>query len=145
MQSKCIARGVALGFIVAAFVTVPFNQAFAQQTVSMSRFDGGSLPPWAQATLARNESGVTYHIHTKVGGELSEGDVLQGINWKPGDVITNWIANFNDPAACTAPCGLDDILAELGPAPPRERWRALREEVVRPSDRPLYLALCSTG
>jgi hypothetical protein len=120
MKSKRIAVGVVLGVVVATFISVPFNPAFAQlvQTVPMIRFDGGPLPPWAQGTLRRDEFGVTMRIHTHVGGELVELTVPQGTNWKPGDVITNWFVNFNDPSACTDPCDLDDILAELDPVPP---------------------------
>lgn len=94
------------------------SASYAQtfQTAPMNRIDGKPLPPWAQATLTRDgDAGyVSMTIHTKVGGGLWNigPDEILDITWKPKDVATNWWVIFNDPDACTDPCGRDDVLAQ---------------------------------
>ena len=81
------------------------------QTAPVRRTDGGHLPAWATATLARDATGLTVSIETPVRGRLStlEGRRLPAA-WHVGDAVTMWWYVFDHPERCQGPCGMDDVL-----------------------------------
>ena len=152
MEKKRNVLVAVFGMCVATFSMAPFQHVAAQvQTVPMVRFDGGPLPKWAQGTLRRDDTGVTMMIETRARGELIDFGVPQGVRWRKGDAVIHWFLNFNDPSAFTAPCDLDDVLAELEPAPqatwvsttPRDILQPAASGVLRPSSWREILPICS--
>ena len=108
---------IALALMTLAVAGTAFAAGAARQATDVFRFDDGS--DVGNASLVRTNSGVSMTIKSSIEGNIFEfpdfdfpGDEL-GPLFSPGDATTNWFVVFNDPGACTAPCGEDDILASI--------------------------------
>lgn len=70
------------------------------------------------ATLKRNNSGVTMNIKTAVSGELFDFATPLEVDWQRGDATTVWFVVFNEPWNCSDDeCGEDDVMAAFNGNP----------------------------
>jgi hypothetical protein len=96
-----VALGVAVGLLAAIGLAYTASAANSHTVVPVVKFNTTEVVPYAGARLARTDGGVS-------GSILSVG--------LPGDhAYTVWWVVFNDPSGCVAGCGLDDVLAAVGP------------------------------
>lgn len=106
---------VASSSMLLAMASVSGAAPAVHQTVEVIRIDGEAND--GSATLTRTNSGVSMTMSTTVGGQmfvLPLGTPLD-VDWEVGDATTNWFVVFNNPGACTEPCGEDDVIAGLPP------------------------------
>jgi len=97
-----VGLGMALGLFTAMALAMTASAANSHQVVPVVKFNTTEVVPYAGAQLARTDGGVSASIHS-VG--------------LPGDhAYTVWWVVFNDPSGCVDGCGLDDVLAAVGPS-----------------------------
>ena len=96
-----VALGIAVGLLTAMGLAFTASAANSHTTVPVVKFNTTEVVPYAGAQLARTDAGVSGSMHN-VG--------------LPGDhAYTVWWVVFNNPAGCVNGCGVDDVVAAVGP------------------------------
>ena len=96
-------------FAIALLVVMMIAGAAVAAGLQPSNTDTQDVHPFADASVDTGDSFLT-----RTDGMVLAAVEAEGLT--PGDVYTVWWVVFNNPAACTADCGEDDIFIEGDPA-----------------------------
>lgn len=100
MRKQFVLAGV-LGVLAAIGLAVAASAAASHQVVPVYKFNTTEVVPNAIAQLTRTDAGVSGTI------------ISTGL--EPNHAHTLWWVVFNNPEGCVDGCGLDDVLATVGP------------------------------